>query len=243
MIASLELRSISKKYIPHALILNSVNYTFLQGTSYAITGSSGSGKSTLLHILSLLEKPTHGSVLHNAIDCSLFSQQEKSLFLQTTVGIVFQNPHLLQDLTIIENILLPGLLSGLSWNESFYRAEELLLHVGLQDKQNNFPSELSGGQQQRVALARALFNNPSFILADEPTGNLDTQTGSAIIALLVAYKNKHNAGLIISTHDQALVQRMEHVCTIEKGILTSHPTTFALSTHETAGNPQQTQYL
>lgn len=210
MVSYIELRALSKQYKNECVILSGVNHIFYQGNSYALTGISGTGKSTLLHMLALLENPTSGTILYNGANICTFNDMQKQHYLQSSVGILLQNPLLLHDLTIIENVLLPGLLAGQPWSQSYARASKLLQDVHLLEKAEHFPSELSGGQQQRASLARALFHKPAFILADEPTGNLDKNTGAAIIELLLQHQSEYNAGLIISTHDTELVSKMQY---------------------------------
>jgi len=200
-------------------VLNTINATFSQEKSYAITGISGSGKSTLMHIISGLDKPTSGIVLFNNQSIHAFSADDRSRFLNKSIGLVFQSPHLIRELSVIENVMVPGLINNRSKNECIQRAEELLSKVGLHEKKNSKPGELSGGQQQRVAIARALFNEPAFLMADEPTGNLDLATGKAIVDLLISCHHEWGMGLIISSHDEYVTERMQQVYTLSNGIL------------------------
>lgn len=199
-------------------IIKGINATFKGGHSYAITGVSGCGKSTLLNVLAGFERPTAGQVV---MVHEIFSSPSCHHFvLQEFVGVVLQSPYLIQELTIIENVMLKGLIAGKPTKESYKNAYELLEYVELAHYAHEAPSVLSGGQQQRVSLARALFNKPLFLLADEPTGNLDYKTGQHIINLLLKCKEEWGMGIIVSSHDNALANAMDIVMHIDQGILT-----------------------
>ena len=201
-------------------VLDNIDSTFIQEKSYAITGISGSGKSTFMHIIAGLDQPTSGAIFFNDRSLTSFSPIELSLFLNKSIGLVFQSPYLLKELSTIENIILPGLIANRTHSDCLHRAEYLLHKVGLYEKRNQQPGELSGGQQQRVAIARALFNEPAFLIADEPTGNLDLVTGTHIIDLLITCHHELNMGLIISSHDDYVVNKMDSTYTLEEGKLT-----------------------
>ena len=218
--ATLIAQEISKKFTQgkeEILVLDSIHATFIQGKSYAITGISGSGKSTFLHIIASLDTPTTGKVLFNNHIIQKFSHSDRSQFLNQSIGLVFQSSHLMGELSALENIILPGLISGRTKNYCIERAEKLLRKIGLFDKKDQKPGELSGGQQQRIAIARALFNEPAFLIADEPTGNLDLATGKEIIDLLLSCQQEWGMGIIISSHDEYVTQRMEYVYVLAKG--------------------------
>lgn len=199
-------------------VLQHLSAQFQQGTSYAITGASGSGKSTLLSLIMGFEKPSSGSIFFDSVNSATMSESERTHFLTFSIGLMFQSPHLIEELSIIENVMMPGLIACCSWKESYNRAQELLAKMQIQDKENQAPSQLSGGQQQRASLARALFNKPAFLLADEPTGNLDAQTGTSIIKLLIDCQKEWNMGLIISTHDESLARLMDKTYHLNQGI-------------------------
>lgn len=203
------------------IVLDNIQKIFMQGKTYAITGQSGVGKSTLLHLLAGLDTPTTGDVFFNDKSFNNTSAQERA-FLQTKIGLVFQTPHLMKELSVIENICLPGFIANKDINYIKNYAQELLTIVGLADKTHAKPGELSGGQQQRVVLARALINTPSFLLADEPTGNLDIKTGKKIIELLLSCCIKKNIGIIVSSHDPYVTDAMGEKCTLSNGTLQSN---------------------
>lgn len=209
--AYIELVSVSKSYQQGACtipVLSDISVVFEQGTSYAISGASGSGKSTLLHIMSTLDLPTEGTISYSVSEGKPFDHDLG--FIRThMLGLMFQTAHLIAELSAEENVIIPGLIAGKSYEESIERARELLTHLGLHDRMEYKPSQLSGGQQQRVALARALFNKPKFIIADEPTGSLDPHTGQQIIDLLLACQKEWGMGIIISSHDQQVTERMQ----------------------------------
>lgn len=201
------------------IVLKDVSATFKKGHSYAITGISGSGKSTLLHLLAGLDTPSSGALFFNGINIQSFNDSQKSIYLNKSLGLVFQNPYLIKELTVLENVMIKGLIAGKGYNTCMQEAKTLIEHVGLSAKIVAFPGQLSGGQQQRVALARALMNQPEFLLADEPTGNLDLQTGQAIIDLILQLQKEWNMGLIISSHDEYVTRKMETVYTLKEGKL------------------------
>jgi len=203
------------------IVLNGINAEFDQKRNYAITGVSGTGKSTFLHLLAGLDIPTSGAVCFDDKDVSSLSAAQKELFLNKTVGLMFQSPYLISELSVLENVIIPGMIAGKSYFQCKNRALSLLDELGVKEKAFSAPQELSGGQQQRVALARALFNQPQFLLADEPTGNLDVKTGKAIVDLLLACKEKWGMGIIISSHDPYVAKSMDVVYRLESGRLTT----------------------
>ncbi len=215
-------KGISQKFTQgkeEIIVLNNIDSIFMQEKNYAITGISGSGKSTFIHILAGLDKPCAGNVFFNNIAINELPANKLSLFLNKSIGLVFQSPHLIRELSVIENIILPGMIAGKDKNDCEKRAHELLQKVGLFDKKDQKPGELSGGQQQRVAIARALFNEPAFLIADEPTGNLDLATGTTIIDLLLSCHQEWGMGLIISSHDAYVAERMDEIYVLSEGKL------------------------
>jgi len=207
-------RNLSKSFKQGAIritILKHITVQFEQCKSYAITGVSGTGKSTFLQLLSGLDKPDSGSICYNDQNISLLSAKELDTIHNKDVGLLFQQPYLIKELSILENIMLPGLIGGLRLKESIERALFLLDHIGLYSKIKERTAALSGGQQQRISLARALFNKPAFLIADEPTGSLDKKTADSIIELLLRCKSDWNMGLIISSHDKYVTQVMQKI--------------------------------
>lgn len=200
-------------------VLNDVSINFMQGASYAITGISGCGKSTLMHLLAGIDTPSHGHVYYNETSLDKLNPTDKNYFLNQQIGLVFQYSYLIKELTVLENVMIKGLISRMPHDECQKRAELLLQEVGLHSKLHFKPGQLSGGQQQRVALARALLNQPAFLLADEPTGNLDENTGREIVQLLLRLQKELNMGLIVSSHDEYVTQQMQNVYELMHGNL------------------------
>jgi len=220
--ATLTTKNLEKKFIQADKtlhVLQGITNTFKQGATYAITGASGSGKSTLLHLLDGLDTPTSGSVLFNDQNLSALRASAKEKLLNSSLGFVFQFHYLINELTVLENIILMGLIAGEPKKVCVKKGEELLEHVGLQDKANAHPYTLSGGEQQRVSILRALFNKPAFLLADEPTGNLDAKNAAQIVDFLFTCQKEWNLGVILCTHDHAVYNKMDHVLTLENGKL------------------------
>lgn len=215
----ISVQSISKSFIS-TKVLHTITQQFEQRYTYAISGFSGSGKSTLLHIIAGLERPDRGKVFYNARDLTQYSHREKEQFFNKEVGLIFQLPYLIDELTVIENVLCKAFIGGQPLDESYEKAKQLLNELGIGEKLSDFPRSLSGGQQQRVALARALLNKPAFLLADEPTGNLDETTGRSIIEILLRYHKEYGMGLIISSHDEYVIQKMDTILVLNNGFLT-----------------------
>lgn len=214
--------AVSKKFIHHGKereILREVSALFKQGVSYGLSGISGSGKSTFLLLLSGFEKPSAGSICFDNQNIHNFKPHEHEEFLQKKIGILFQTPHLINELTVLENVMLKGLAAGLSKQEASYKALTLLQAVNLEKSALQKPSILSGGEQQRVALARALMNDPIFLLADEPTAHLDMQSRELILKLLNHYQKNHNMGLIVSSHDPYVIENMDYHYVLDQGKL------------------------
>lgn len=197
-----------KQGLDEITILQDVSVDFFAGKSYLIEGASGSGKSTLLHLLAGLDVPTVGQVCFNEKDINLFDTSERQIYSQKTIGLVFQFPYLIKELSIIENIKLKGLIANESEKQSTDRAHELLHLVGLFEKRNRSTAVLSGGEQQRLAIARALFIKPTFLLADEPTAHVDEKTRDLILQILFDVQKTQGVGLIIASHDSALRSHM-----------------------------------
>jgi len=189
-------------------VLKGIDLSFYQGERVSIVGASGVGKTTLLHILGALDHPTTGTVLFEGRDIFTLNEKELALFRNRQIGFVFQLHHLLPEFNALENTMMPCLIQGMSKKEGYSRAEAILSQVGLRDRLSHKPGELSGGEQQRVAVARALVLEPKVLLADEPTGNLDTQTGESVFDLLQELNEVRGVTLIVVTHNLELASRM-----------------------------------
>ena len=197
--------------------LRDVNFSIMRGESVAIIGASGSGKSTLLHLLGGIDRPTDGKVFLEDKDIYAQNDEELSLFRRRRVGFVFQAYNLMPHLTVYENIVLPLGLDGRKADAE--RVDGLIESLGLTKKRKSLPNQLSGGQQQRVAIARALVTSPSLILADEPTGNLDSHTSAEVLNLLRSSANKLGQTLAIITHDDKIAQFCDRILHIEDGVI------------------------
>ena len=191
------------------VVLSDVSFSMERGESLAIVGPSGSGKSTLLNLLGALDRPTSGSFELAGTDPAQLSEAALARFRNEQIGFIFQDHHLLPQLTVLENVLIPSLASGRPDAEAVARARHLLDRVGLSDRLDHIPGELSGGQKERVAVARALLNHPTLVLADEPTGNLDRATADSIASLLKELQQEQNSLLIVVTHSESLAAQMD----------------------------------
>ena len=195
--------------------LDGIDLEVSSGEFIAIVGTSGSGKSTLLHMLGGLDKPTSGKVIIDGNDISKMTDEKLTIFRRRNVGFVFQNYNLVSILNVYENIVLPIELDGNTVDKDFVK--QIIETLGLTDKQNNLPNNLSGGQQQRVAIARALATKPSIILADEPTGNLDSKTSQDVLGVLKMTSSKFHQTMIMITHNDHIAQLADRVIRIEDG--------------------------
>jgi putative ABC transport system ATP-binding protein len=200
-------------------ILRDIDFTVQSGETVAILGASGSGKSTLLSLMAGLDTPTSGDVVLAGQSLFDMSEDERAAWRGQQLGFVFQNFQLMGHLTALENVMLPLELAGLK--DAAKRAKDILNQVGLAARLNHFPKVLSGGEQQRVALARAFVVEPKLLLADEPTGSLDAQTGESIMNLMLALNQARGTTLILVTHDQKLAQRCNRTLTLQAGQLIS----------------------
>jgi putative ABC transport system ATP-binding protein len=198
--------------------LKGVNLKVEEGEFLAVLGPSGSGKSTLLNLIGALDKPTDGTVLIDGVDISKLNDNQLA-DLRRKIGFVFQFFNLIPRLTARQNVELPMAISGLGKDERKKRAEELLEIVGLKERMNHKPTELSGGEQQRVAIARALSNNPSFLLMDEPTGNIDSKAANEIIRLVKRLNEEKGITIIMVTHDQRLASQTERIVQMLDGLI------------------------
>jgi putative ABC transport system ATP-binding protein len=222
IILMLVARHLTKQYRSgeHELtVLRDVNFSLPQGAFVAIVGPSGSGKTTLLGLLAGLDTPSSGTVLLDDEDFSALDEDERARLRGEKVGFVFQGFQLIPTLTALENVQVPLELRGDSGAD--VRARELLRRVGLGDRLHHFPTQLSGGEQQRVAIARAFSNAPRILFADEPTGNLDSDTGSRIVELLEALNRESNSTVVLVTHDAALAGRAQRIIRLSDGSVVS----------------------
>ena len=197
--------------------LKNINLSIKKGEFIAIVGPSGSGKSTLLHLLGGVDKPTSGNVFINDINIYDLKEKDLAIFRRRNVGLIYQFYNLIPVLTVKENILLPAELDNRKIDKEYL--EDLLKTLDLKERENHLPSELSGGQQQRTSIGRALINRPSIVLADEPTGNLDSKNSKEIVELLKVSVKKYNQTLIMITHDTNIALQADRVITIEDGII------------------------
>jgi len=202
------------------LVLRGVSIDVARGEFLALQGASGAGKSTLLHLLAGLDTPDSGEITVAQKNLRRMSSRELAKFRNEKVGLIFQAYHLLHELDALENVCLSGRMARRNVGKLEARAKELLTQVGLKDRFEHRPYELSGGEQQRVAIARALINDPELIIADEPTGNLDSHTGEEIVELLCALRNERQATLIIATHDDKVAHRAPRVIRLLDGEIT-----------------------
>lgn len=199
--------------------LDDVSFSVPKGQFVAIIGSSGSGKSTLLHIMGGIDKPTSGKVYMNEQDVYSNNEEQLAIFRRRQVGLIYQFYNLIPVLNVVENISLPVLMDGRKVNEE--RLEELLGILSLHGRENHLPNELSGGQQQRVSIGRALINEPAVVLADEPTGNLDSKNSHEIIELLKESSRKYGQTLVVITHDEEIALQADRIITLSDGKIAS----------------------
>ena len=213
-----EVRNLKKIYTAgtqKTAALNGVDLSVQEGEFVSVVGASGSGKTTLLHLLGALDEPSEGTVRIRGHEISKLEKEERIVFRRRNIGFVFQNYNLIPVLNVYENIVLPLELDGRSIDSGFL--EFLLGRLGLEDKKDRMPNTLSGGQQQRVASARALITKPALLLADEPTGNLDSKTGMEVIGLMKTLSEKLHQTLIVVTHNDEIAQLADRIVRIEDG--------------------------
>ncbi len=209
-------RNIEKNYGP-LHVLKGVDISIKKGEVVSIVGSSGAGKSTFLHILGTLDKPDKGQVTLNNERTDKLSGKALAKFRNKNIGFIFQFHHLLPEFSAIENVCIPGWVAGDSKKDTEKRAKEILTTLGLKDRLDNKPNQLSGGEQQRVAVARALINSPSIIMADEPTGNLDSANARELHQLFVDLRNKYQQTFLIVTHNEELAAMSDRILHMKDG--------------------------
>ena len=215
----IKLSKISKKFVgtnKDITVLKNINLKINRGELVSLTGPSGSGKSTLLHIIALLDQPTSGEVFFKKKSFSKSNDSEKDLVRRSGISVIYQENNLLGDFTALENVVIPLVNKGYSWEESTKKAKKTLSLVNLSKRLDHFPNELSGGEQQRVAVARALITKPDLILADEPTGSLDGKTANEIFSLFSKLKSENRA-ILYATHNRELSNRADYKLNILDG--------------------------
>ncbi len=221
--ALVEIENLSKQYQEGDMqrtVLDQVNLTFAPGEFVVLLGHSGSGKSTLLNLISGIDQPSSGTIRINGQAITDLDERSRTLIRRDQIGFVFQFFNLIPTLTVLENVTLPQELAGHSFRQAQQRATQLLQQVGLADRLNTYPDKLSGGQQQRVAIARALAHDPSLILADEPTGNLDEETGQRVLELLLNLTRQAGRTLVMATHNPDIARSADRVLRVQEGHLT-----------------------
>ncbi len=214
----IEIENINKSY-GSLQVLRDVCVDIHQGEVVSIVGPSGAGKTTLLQIIGTLDKPDSGSIIFNGTDVLKLKGRELAHFRNRNIGFVFQFHQLLPEFTALENVAMPALLGGTKQSEAYKRAGELLQYMGLSERINHKPAQLSGGESQRVAVARALINNPSVILADEPSGSLDSQNKRELHDLFFRLRSEMNQTFVIVTHDEQLAQQADRVLHMRDGAI------------------------
>lgn len=217
----LEIQNLTKTYGKGDTMvraLNNVSFSVEKGEFVAIVGPSGSGKSTLLHILGGVDTPTSGTVIVDKTDISTLDETALAIFRRRQIGLIYQFYNLIPILTVEENLTLPLLLDGRKPDKA--RVNDIIKKLDLQNRMGHLPNQLSGGQQQRVAIGRALINNPALLLADEPTGNLDSENSREIISLLRSFNKEFNQTVIMITHDEHIALSADRIITIEDGRIT-----------------------
>lgn len=220
-------------------VLKDIDLTIQKGEIVSIVGPSGAGKTTLLQIIGTLDRPDTGSVIIDGIDTTTLSQKKLSDFRNRHIGFVFQFHQLLPEFTAIENIMIPAYIAGVNTKEARHRAEELLQFMGLSDRAKHKPNELSGGEKQRVAVARALINNPDVILADEPSGSLDSKNKEELHQLFFDLRDKYGQTFVIVTHDEGLASITDRTIHMRDGILEHLETLENLENLESLDNPEK----
>ncbi|MBZ0217398.1 MAG: ABC transporter ATP-binding protein, partial [Fimbriimonadaceae bacterium] len=224
--ATVELRDVRRTFIqgPREIeVLRGVDLALQPGETVALVGPSGAGKSTLLHIAGLLERPNSGAVIMDGVDCVQISDRDRTRIRRFEIGFVYQSHRLLPEFSALENVILPQRIAGLSAREARERAMALLAMLDLSPRADHRPAELSGGEQQRVAIARAVANAPRLLLADEPTGNLDVDTGERVFNKLLSIVRESGLAALIATHNLDLAARMDRIVHLEHGHLVEKP--------------------
>ena len=216
----LKLKNITKEFIEprkNVVALNKINFDLDEGKCIGLLGPSGSGKSTLLQIAGLLDSPTKGDIFINGKKCNHLSQENKNLIRKKHIGFEYQNFYLLDSFSALENVIIPQLINGSSYNNAKKRAIKLLSDLDLAKRLYNKPRELSGGEKQRVSILRAIANMPKIILADEPTGNLDKQNTKNVIQIIKDLVNHYNISFVVATHNLSITKKFDKIVKISEG--------------------------
>lgn len=215
----IQIRNLTRKYVDgvEIMALDGVDLDIEKGEFLAIVGPSGSGKSTLLNLIGILDTPTSGTILLKGIDITGMSDKERSRMRNQELGFIFQYHHLLPDFNALENVMMPLLINGIKPSKARENARQMLEEVGLGDRLYHRSNQLSGGQNQRVAIARALVNNPSIVIGDEPTGNLDSKSSENIYELLRKLNREHNQTFILVTHDERMAAKTDRIIRLVDG--------------------------
>jgi lipoprotein-releasing system ATP-binding protein len=215
----IQIRNLTRKYVDgvEIIALDGVDLNIEKGEFLAIVGPSGSGKSTLLNLIGILDTPTDGTILLKGIDITRMSDKERSRMRNQELGFIFQYHHLLPDFNALENVMMPLLINGIKPSKARENARQMLEEVGLGDRLHHRSNQLSGGQNQRVAIARALVNNPSIVIGDEPTGNLDSKSSENIYELLRKLNREHNQTFILVTHDERMAAKTDRIIRLVDG--------------------------
>ena len=216
----LKLKNITKEFIEprkNIVALNNINLDLSDGQCICLLGPSGSGKTTLLQIAGLLDSPTKGEIIINGKKCDHLSEEDKNFIRKQHIGFVYQNFYLLDSFSALENVIIPQLINGSSFNNARKRAKNLLSDLGLSKRLYNKPRELSGGEKQRVSILRAIANRPKIILADEPTGNLDKKNSENVVKIIKDMVNHYNISFIIATHNLSITKKFDKIVKISEG--------------------------
>lgn len=220
--SNLVLKNINKSFFQgkqEIAVIKNANLTIAKGESVALVGPSGAGKTTFLQIAGLLENPDSGQIFIGNVDAAKAIDQIRTDLRKNHIGFIYQSHHLLPEFSALENVAMPLLIKNIKKKQAFSQAEEILVEIGLEDRLTHLPSQLSGGQQQRVAVARAIVGKPSVLLADEPTGNLDSENADNVFQLILKLSRQHQISSLIVTHNLELAKKMDRIVSIKDGVL------------------------
>ncbi|MES2678110.1 MAG: ABC transporter ATP-binding protein [Pseudomonadota bacterium] len=219
---NLVLKNINKSFLSgkqEIAVIKNANLNIAKGESVALVGPSGAGKTTFLQIAGLLDNPDSGQILIGNVDASLANDAARTDLRKNHIGFIYQFHHLLPEFSALENVMMPLLIRNVEKKSALLQAEEILVEIGLKDRLKHLPSQLSGGQQQRVAVARAIIGKPSVLLADEPTGNLDSESADNVFNLIIKFSKQYQISSLIVTHNLELSKKMDRIISIKDGVL------------------------